>query len=134
MGGGDPWSDNEELASTEGRRWKSLSSCCSYDREFDERADLVSSSYAARSEEVEDLCNPIALARDRSRIGPGSLSTVANEMTDILPRSDEDIEWSSSQSLLRAFAFLSSPLHPENGGSPYLPAAALRVAVLLSLS
>lgn len=111
-----------------------MSSCCSYDSEFDDRADLVSSSYAVRSDEVEDLCISNPLARDRNRIGPGSLSTVANEMTDILPRSDDDIEWSSSQSLFRAFENLSSPLQPENGASPYLPPAALRVVALLSLS
>lgn len=133
MGGGDPWSDNEELASTEGRRLRSLSNRCSYDNEFDDRADFVSSSYAARSDDVDDLCNSNALVRDRNPVGPGSLSTVANEMTDILPKSDDDTERSSSHSLFRPLGLRSS-LQPENGASPYLPPAATRVVVLLSLS
>jgi len=60
-------------------------------------------SSAVHGDKVEDLCNPNTPYRDRSCVGPGSLSMVANEITDILPRSDDDIKWSLSQSLLRAF-------------------------------
>jgi len=95
IGGGDPWSEIEELASTDARRWKSLTSCCSSDIEFEDLADFGKSSNEVRRELVDVLFKPNKLDLVRNLVGPGSLSTVAKEMTDARPTlaiSDEDIE------------------------------------------
>jgi len=76
---------------------------------LEERADDGKSSkevVPVRSEDVEVIrLMPKTLGRFLNTEGPGSLSTVANEMADIRPKlgaSEDDIEWSSSNSLRRA--------------------------------
>jgi hypothetical protein len=108
--------------------------CRKHSFKAEDSRNVVSSSYAARSDGVEDLCNSNTLVHDRSRMGPGLPSTVANGITDILPKSEDGTEWPSSQSLFRTFECRPSPLQPENAASPYLPPVAVRVVVLLSLS
>lgn len=107
MGGGcgDPPSDIEE-ESTEARRWKSFTSCCSKDNEVDDRVEVGKSSMEPGRKDDIDVIRlmPYVFCRCRARLGPGSLSTVANEMTEMpLGMSDDDMEWSSSYSRRRAF-------------------------------
>jgi len=92
-GGGEPPLSDRDDVSMDERRLKSLSFCSS-ENDVDDRPRNEKSS--VRNEFI-DVIRPMlpayVLVRYRDRVGPGSLSTVANEMTDIpLGRSDDDIE------------------------------------------
>ena len=109
-GGGEPPPSDRDEVSTDERKLNSLS-CCSRENDADDRPPLSEKS-SVRSEFI-DVMRPIlpayVLVLCRARVGPGSLSTVANEMTDMpLGKSDDDIEWSSSNSRRRAFDIRSS--------------------------
>lgn len=98
--------------------WKSCASeeDPSTEKELDERPDGEKSSKEVRREDrdVRELI-PNMLGWCRRREGPGSLSIVAKEIEDTRLRlftSDEDIEWSSSNSRRRAFATRSAVVLP----------------------
>ena len=126
-GAGEPPSDTED-ESTDARKWKSFANCCSIAIEFDERPlGEKSSESVVPSDDMEVMrLIPSALGRWRRRVGPGSLSTVANEMTETpLGRSVDDMEWSSSKSRRRAFGNRSSRRQsPRGRGSPRVCASA----------
>jgi len=90
-------------------------SCPSSEYEWDDRADgeksgPKSSNDVCSDDELVIRLIPSRLGRFRIRDGPGSLSTVANEIVDMCPilcTSEDDIEWSSSNSLRRALAIRS---------------------------
>ena len=105
--GDDPPSEMDD-ESTDARRLNSFANCCSIDD--DERPWGENSSDSVPSDDMDVIrVIPSALGRCRNRAGPGSLSTVANEMTDIpLGKSVDDMEWSSSKSLRRALGSRSS--------------------------
>jgi len=63
--------------------WKSCASWPSKENEFEDRAD---SSYDLRNDDIEViLLMPNTLGRFCIRGGPGSLSTVANDIDDMRP-------------------------------------------------
>jgi len=84
-GGGEEAPDAEDVVSTEARMQKSLN-WWSREIEFDDRAEVGKSSkdvVPVRSEEADVIrLIPYSVGL-RVRDGPGSLSTVANEMADI---------------------------------------------------
>ena len=91
---GEPPSEIDE-ESTDARKWKSFANCCSIASEVDERTRGENSSDSVVPSDDMDVIRliPSALGRCRSRAGPGSLSTVANEITDTpLGMSDDDME------------------------------------------
>lgn len=93
-GGGEPPSDIDE-ESTEARKWKSFANCCSIADDVDERKRGEKSSDKAVPREDMDVIRliPSADGRCRNRVGPGSLSTVANEITETpLGMSVDDME------------------------------------------
>lgn len=100
MGGGELVEEMDDRAASyddmEARESKSLTNCCSNEGEFEERAEEEKSSNEFCREEFDCIrVIPKRLGRCRNREDPGSLSTVAKEMTDSLPTlctSDEDIE------------------------------------------
>ena len=79
---------------------KSSACCPSTENEFDERAEGGKSGENSSNDVCNDddeviLLIPSRLGRFRIRDGPGSLSTVANEIDDIRPilcTSDDDME------------------------------------------
>ena len=129
---GEPPSEIDD-ESTDARRWKSFANCCSIARDVDERACGENSSESVVPREDMEVIRliPSALGRCRRRAGPGSLSTVAKEMTETpLGRSVDDIEWSSSKSRRLALATRSSLRQSPRGwvssGLAKLPPAALK--------
>ena len=91
---GEPPSDIED-ESTDARRWKSFANCCSIANDVDERPRGENSSErVVPSDDMEVMrLIPSALGRCRNRAGPGSLSTVANEITETpLGMSVDDME------------------------------------------
>lgn len=93
-GCGDPCSDSDDESTD--ARIKSFTSWFSRDSEVAERPGdaMLSSTDEPRIEFIEVIRltpYPLPLCR-RMRAGPGSLSTVANEITDIELRSSDDIE------------------------------------------
>jgi hypothetical protein len=111
MGGGEALPESGEAGSIDAWLWKSFASCCSSENELDERDDGEKSSKDVRNDEVEVMrLMGNRPARCRAR-GPGSLWSVLNDVEESRPRlctSDDDIEWSSSNSRLRAFGTRSS--------------------------
>ena len=96
MGGaaGEPPSDIDD-ESTEARKWKSLANCCSIADDVEERNRGENSSDSVVPREDMDVIRliPSADGRCRNRAGPGSLSTVANEITETpLGKSVDDME------------------------------------------
>ena len=90
---GDPPSEIDE-ESTDARRWKSFANCCSIASDVDERPRGENSSDSVPNDDMDVIrLIPSALGRFRNRGGPGSLSTVANEITDTpLGMSVDDME------------------------------------------
>lgn len=134
IGGGEIVPGKEE-PSTLARLRKSCARESPTEKELEERADDGNSSndvVPVRSEDVEVMrLIPKRLGRFRKTDGPGSLSTVAKEMADIRPKlgaSEDDIEWSSSNSLRRALDCRSSLRQVLDCNEPSnRPAAALTV-------
>ena len=131
IGGGEIVPEPSTLA----RIWNSWARDSPTEKEFDERADDGKSSndvVPVRSEDAEVIrLSPKTLGRFRIAEGPGSLSTVAKDMADnrpMLGASEDDIEWSSSNSRRRALDCLSSLRRELVCSEPSnRPAAALTV-------
>ena len=90
-GGGEPPPSERDEVSTDERRLNSLS-CCSKENDVDERPPLSEKS-SVRSEFIDVMrLTPSLFCRCLIRAGPGSLSTVANEITETVLRMSSDIE------------------------------------------